>query len=226
MRTALNSNLILLIRKEGSSMTWKKINFKFQSDSINTCFNVVSFPVITNTFKFQSDSINTNNFRNILEQSRNFKFQSDSINTMGFRARNPVVLSLNSNLILLIRILDILNICTHLVFKFQSDSINTEEGCHLLAGVGGFKFQSDSINTFIIPPWNLIGDDFKFQSDSINTISSMEEERRSKKTLNSNLILLILRHVWKRVRLLHALNSNLILLIRHLASFNWLDHKL
>ena len=124
MRTALNSNLILLIRKEGSSMTWKKINFKFQSDSINT-----------------------NNFRNILEQSRNFKFQSDSINTMGFRARNPVVLSLNSNLILLIRILDILNICTHLVFKFQSDSINTEEGCHLLAGVGGFKFQSDSINT-------------------------------------------------------------------------------
>ena len=182
MRTALNSNLILLIRKEGSSMTWKKINFKFQSDSINTCFNVVSFPVITNTFKFQSDSINTNNFRNILEQSRNF--------------------------------------------KFQSDSINTEEGCHLLAGVGGFKFQSDSINTFIIPPWNLIGDDFKFQSDSINTISSMEEERRSKKTLNSNLILLILRHVWKRVRLLHALNSNLILLIRHLASFNWLDHKL
>ena len=67
----------------------------------------------------------------------NFKFQSDSINTHLIVTTYFMHQPLNSNLILLIRILDILNICTNLVFKFQSDSINTEIGPTLEVGEFG-----------------------------------------------------------------------------------------
>ena len=76
--------------------------------------------------------------------------------------------SLNSNLILLIRFaVRWIDDCCF-VFKFQSDSINTDRAVKYITASLSFKFQSDSINT------------------NFYRLST-----RSRKTLNSNLILLI-----------------------------------
>ena len=56
-------------------------------------------------FKFQSDSINTSEAVNVPILANSFKFQSDSINTNLPAVLNGGVTSLNSNLILLIRAL-------------------------------------------------------------------------------------------------------------------------
>ena len=77
--------------------------FKFQSDSINTTDSLISLLTIS--------TLNSNLILLILEREKrfnqhmDFKFQSDSINT--FRLSDNLYLlstSLNSNLILLIRI--------------------------------------------------------------------------------------------------------------------------
>ena len=54
----LNSNLILLIRYSEAEQMAAVINFKFQSDSINT-LGYSQREAISVNFKFQSDSINT-----------------------------------------------------------------------------------------------------------------------------------------------------------------------
>ena len=79
---ALNSNLILLIRRTGRRSRRLPGHFKFQSDSINTKQKGEDASLIV-FFKFQSDSINTRSARGLC----------------GVRGA-----SLNSNLILLIRI--------------------------------------------------------------------------------------------------------------------------
>ena len=56
------------------------VNFKFQSDSINTTEDDDATGV-RNGFKFQSDSINTDGTEKAYLEVLNFKFQSDSINT-------------------------------------------------------------------------------------------------------------------------------------------------
>ena len=76
-----------------------------------------------------------------------FKFQSDSINTSSQGRIEGGVVTLNSNLILLIRKAILPNGSLVEPFKFQSDSINTgtlSPGDFVLIS---FKFQSDSINT-------------------------------------------------------------------------------
>ena len=80
MQLSLNSNLILLIQEPGMIQGVEFMNFKFQSDSINTYFLTV--------FAF-------------LRQD--FKFQSDSINTLRRQRHKLTACPLNSNLILLIR---------------------------------------------------------------------------------------------------------------------------
>ena len=142
-------------------------------------------------FKFQSDSINTVDGDDNTYIDSLFKFQSDSINTQTGRFECIDVMSLNSNLILLIRELFATQHAVGVVFKFQSDSINTEILIIELA-------VSDPLNSNLIllillcpfqgmllqPPLNsnlillirffyqvliLIAVCFKFQSDSINT---------------------------------------------------------
>ena len=80
-------------------------------------------------------------------------------------------------------------------FKFQSDSINTSGHC---SGSDrswlNFKFQSDSINTAEMTGIGQQILTFKFQSDSINTAKVMIKAD-GVTTLNSNLILLILRRL-------------------------------
>ena len=99
-----------------------------------------------------------------------FKFQSDSINTyIIFWYSGRPFSSLNSNLILLIPFLSCYFSSLSTSFKFQSDSINT--------------FQCQFLKHCFMP--------FKFQSDSINTRSDVCR-RTGYRTLNSNLILLIL----------------------------------
>ena len=80
-----------------------------------------------------------------------------------------------------------------------------------------FKFQSDSINTHIEIPLSMWEAFFKFQSDSINTHVSLSDSCIVY-TLNSNLILLILKQRSAQRSALFALNSNLILLIRPMAA--------
>ena len=105
-----------------------------------------------------------------------------------------------------------------------------------MSASGCFKFQSDSINTFCGAKLEVDGSYFKFQSDSINTNADSLANRRSRTTLNSNLILLILTTCTKTTysttyfkfqsdsintretsststKELQPLNSNLILLI-------------
>ena len=108
--------------------------------------------------------------------------------------------TLNSNLILLIRYLLYIRSRMGNNFKFQSDSINTTLFAEMISGVVVFKFQSDSINTLRLTILkrllttlnsNLIllirkgtiklpGDEivFKFQSDSINTLSERGDGRK------------------------------------------------
>ena len=100
---SLNSNLILLIPIRLLFPISGSV-FKFQSDSINTKLNI---PLIlwSYCFKFQSDSINTVKYLLIMPDAANFKFQSDSINTVYNHISYKQVMPLNSNLILLIRML-------------------------------------------------------------------------------------------------------------------------
>ena len=122
--SALNSNLILLIQNEQVKAIQAEIDFKFQSDSINTDIKGSCREKPGLYFKFQSDSINTicliNFFTKITTLNSNlillilshiqtriskkvyFKFQSDSINTKQSFAMTLKKYSLNSNLILLI----------------------------------------------------------------------------------------------------------------------------
>ena len=81
---------------------------------------------------------------------RTFKFQSDSINTLQSTLSFNARLHLNSNLILLIPLVDRVRAIPLNGFKFQSDSINT--GAVRITEndlLKRFKFQSDSINTGI-----------------------------------------------------------------------------
>ena len=76
-----------------------------------------------------------------------FKFQYDSINTAcSFFMVRPLV-TLNSNLILLILMSAALTNNNATCFKFQSDSINTIIAAAVLLIPKIFKFQSDFINT-------------------------------------------------------------------------------
>ena len=75
----LNSNLILLIRRHGQEWILDVLDFKFQSDSINT--------------DEQPDCLHRQDV---------FKFQSDSINTKTAQQLDDFYDTLNSNLILLI----------------------------------------------------------------------------------------------------------------------------
>ena len=77
------------------------MNFKFQSDSINTAVGCL---LLLNCvcFKFQSDSINTRASITSISFASFFKFQSDSINTNADRGYNETYITLNFNLILLI----------------------------------------------------------------------------------------------------------------------------
>ena len=76
-----------------------------------------------------------------------FKFQSDSINTITLPDATRTAISLNSNLILLIRGRRQAVVEGNFFFKFQSDSINTAVDVLTTAINAYFKFQSDSINT-------------------------------------------------------------------------------
>ena len=120
-----------------------------------------------------------------------FKFQSDSINTI-FRQRPPTVTgSLNSNLILLIRLTPEI-VRNYLVsFKFQSDSINTVDDRPAISPIKALnsnlillilvwavilKLLNSTLNSnliLLIPKsarhWKSVSSVFKFQSDSINT---------------------------------------------------------
>ena len=78
------------------------MSFKFQSDSINTA-TTTGGSSVSITFKFQSDSINTAPETAAAGRRIPFKFQSDSINTHSHACFTHVCLTLNSNLILLIR---------------------------------------------------------------------------------------------------------------------------
>ena len=101
-------------------------SFKFQYDSINTCprpegqvekesLNSNMILLILNTvgkekevttvFKFQYDSINTLIRFIALCAFADFKFQYDSINTLSALSFLQVLSALNSNMILLIRII-------------------------------------------------------------------------------------------------------------------------
>ena len=123
-------------------------------------------------FKFQSDSINTIIPRNDVKLSDYFKFQSDSINTAWMILKAKQNRPLNSNLILLIPQIFPAAFKITVYFKFQSDSINTLAGEEKLEYHEDFKFQSDSINTPGSPFQGIfIFSNFKFQSDSINTMS-------------------------------------------------------
>ena len=122
--------------------------------------------------------------------------------------------TLNSNLILLILFRLFTPYISTISFKFQSDSINTD-GTKLLSMLDiNFKFQSDSINTApsVLPA--VPSTFFKFQSDSINTSQNLTRPN-VEATLNSNLILLILRTCCRFRAAAYSLNSNLILLIRY-----------
>ena len=106
-----------------TSLRWPSVIFKFQYDSINTLSalsflqvlsalnsNMIllihSFFLITSSnsvfFKFQYDSINTMEFMYLKHLKNNFKFQYDSINTISLEPSGRFILSLNSNMILLI----------------------------------------------------------------------------------------------------------------------------
>ena len=80
-----------------------------------------------------------------------------------------MLISLNSNLILLIRNYEETEPEALCSFKFQSDSINTNDSHHTATNVQDFKFQSDSINTLSAAKNTVSDIFFKFQSDSINT---------------------------------------------------------
>ena len=83
----------------------------------------------------------------------------------------PCFFALNSNLILLIPEWPEIEICVDATFKFQSDSINTDMDEKRYYTTVSFKFQSDSINT------------------EVNGNKGI-----TYRSLNSNLILLILIH--------------------------------
>ena len=143
-----------------------------------------------------------------------FKFQSDSINTDPDGYSDDYIITLNSNLILLIPLIcfSILSIAS-VTFKFQSDSINTNWRLHILQLPVHFKFQSDSINTLYEKKIPYASVYFKFQSDSINTKSTIEKilcEKYFKfqsDSINTELSAVVLRKSFI------TLNSNLILLI-------------
>ena len=121
-----------------------------------------------------------------------FKFQSDSINPFLTSKRKPVANQpLNSNLILLIR-------------PAEDD---------WTVGRSNFKFQSDSINPDPCEKGEYRIISFKFQSDSINPLFR-RKCKHCNKSLNSNLILLILIAGVDADNPYLALNSNLILLIQ------------
>ena len=98
-------------------------------------------------FKFQSDSINT--ISNIRRPFFGCHLNSNLILLIpkNWKARKALSEDLNSNLILLIRY-SCLSFprCLH-KFKFQSDSINTDRHADFNGRILQFKFQSDSINT-------------------------------------------------------------------------------
>ena len=98
-----------------------------------------------------------------------FKFQSDSINTDIRVYKYDYSSSLNSNLILLILLINAIE--SFIAFSLNSNLIlliphRTEE---LTWAPEHFKFQSDSINTTVFEEEAVICENFKFQSDSINT---------------------------------------------------------
>ena len=147
VKKPLNSNLILLIPDQCHSGLSHRLDFKFQSDSINTAMPSGShfrLPALNSNlillipcpatfylkgawknFKFQSDSINTARLPRVVPDLYHFKFQSDSINTSFKCHFYSLQFSLNSNLILLIPLLVYDPIPPSFFFKFQSDSINT-----------------------------------------------------------------------------------------------------
>ena len=104
------------------------MNFKFQSDSINTC-------TAFNTISTHNTPLNSNLILLI---------HSDKIDV------DKLVYTLNSNLILLIPSSWSGSGSGGVVFKFQSDSINTLTLYDAKTILYCFKFQSDSINTLLL----------------------------------------------------------------------------
>ena len=125
-KESLNSNMILLILNTVGKEKEVTTVFKFQYDSINTaktlhslvpdiCFKFQYDSINTSSctslrwpsviFKFQYDSINTLIRFIALCAFADFKFQSDSINTLSALSFLQVLSALNSNMILLIRII-------------------------------------------------------------------------------------------------------------------------
>ena len=90
MQLSLNSNLILLIQEPGMIQGVEFMNFKFQSDSINTKTSKHPETMSLLNFKFQSDSINTYFLTVFAFLRQDFKFQSDSINTLKTACRKGV----------------------------------------------------------------------------------------------------------------------------------------
>ena len=165
----LNSNLILLIPRSYVCPLFHVIDFKFQSDSINTDQQFI-FPEKFFHFKFQSDSINTGQLRNKIIYRNTFKFQSDSINTE-------------------------LSCCTipdKMIFKFQSDSINTWRIVMSSFILMSFKFQSDSINTNDLEDVTTKVDSPLNSNLILLILVEILHKVSPLTTLNSNLILLIL----------------------------------
>ena len=165
-------------------------------------------------FKFQSDSINTilPNWHTAVKSF--FKFQSDSINTtLELGEREATYTTLNSNLILLILPLkrDIVSIYlplnSNLILLIHFSKVCLHLRCKTL--------NSNLILLILYVKLDILGLDniFKFQSDSINT-DIRDGIIDPAEALNSNLILLILFKTRRMPIYNYPLNSNLILLIR------------